>query len=78
MGYEMYRLLTSRKVKTNYKQRKNAKAAKDPAAGVIDLVQEEKDQDLLVGKWAVARRRYFFITAQIAQVVWSIWKALVG
>ena len=52
MGYEMYRLLTSRKVKTNYKQRKNSKAAKDPSgAGVIDLVQEEKDQDLLVGQY---------------------------
>ena len=50
MGYEMYRLLTSRKVKTNYKQRKNAKASKEP--GVIDLVQEEKDQDLLVGKYS--------------------------
>ena len=61
MGYEMYRLLTSRKVK----RRKNAKA-------VIDLVQEEKDWDLLAGKWAVVRRRYCYITAQMAQVAWPI------
>ena len=48
MGYEMYRLLTSRKVKTNYKPKKT-KAAKSKDPGVIDLVQEEKDQDLLIG-----------------------------
>ena len=48
MGYEMYRLLTSRRVKTNYKAKKSKTKNKDP--GVIDLVQEEKDQDLLIGK----------------------------
>ena len=56
MGYEMYRLLTSKKVISKPKKTKSqlAKEAKEKESGnsepvTIDLVEEEKNSELMTG-----------------------------
>ncbi len=46
MGYEMYRLLTSKRVTSYSRPRKSKKVE------VIDIEEEEKTKDLLHGKWS--------------------------